>query len=157
MPNTKQASKTERTQSETTLSGPDVPTAAAFLFGWNMEMAQFYFRRYQQYCTSPVSFMACRSVEELRVRHAEFLQQMMSDYRENAHRLSMIAGWANPNASLDSEYASKLIKAQEDAAAIIEQAKVKANRILESANKQTSSNEENQETTPETTVARKRA
>ena len=157
MPNSKRLTETEHIQEqvtetesslEKTLSGkPDVPSATAFLFGWNMEMAQFYFRRYQQYCTAPINLLACRSVEDLRVQHAEFLQQMMADYRENALRLSMIAGGGASAINLDSDYASHLLKAQDDAAAIIEQAKVKANRILESAEKQAATNEAGSEAT----------
>ncbi|MEE4236318.1 MAG: hypothetical protein V2I51_06310 [Anderseniella sp.] len=113
----------------------------AFLFGWNMELAQFYFRRYQQYWTSPVNFLACRSTEELRAAQAEFLQRLMADYRENAVRLSQIANGPMSAADLDTAYEARLLKAQEDAAAIIEQAKLQATRILESVQKQVDKNE----------------
>lgn len=114
---------------------PDVPSSIAMLFGWNMEMAQFYFRRYQQYCTSPVGFASCKTLEDVQHQQAEFLNCLMADYRENATRLSMIAHVNEPAKSADAAYSAKLLQAQEDAAAIIEQAKAQADRILKSAQK----------------------
>ena len=111
----------------------DLPSSIAMLFGWNMEMAQFYFRRYQQYCTSPISFAACKTLDDVQHQQAEFLNCLMADYRENATRLSMIAHIDQPVKSADAAYSEKLLQAQEDAAAIIEQAKAQADRILRSA------------------------
>jgi len=130
---------TKSTKTTTTPVGktkdPDVPASIAMLFGWNMEMAQFYFRRYQQYCTSPIEFMACKSVGEAQTQQAEFLQKLMEDYRENASRLSRIAHMDQPAKSADADYAAKLLKAQEDAANLIDQARAQAERILETARK----------------------
>jgi len=148
-----QVTETDVTQDKTLPSKPDVASTVSFLFGWNMELAQFYFRRYQQYCIAPASLLACQSVEDLRAHHAEFLQQMMADYRENAIRLSMIANGRGSEASLHSDYASHLLKAQDDAAAIIEQAKVTASRIVESAEKRAASSKAKSETS----VAKKTA
>ena len=69
---------------------------------------------------------------------AEFLQQLGADYRDEAAKLSKIAGETDQQsgASLDSDYAAGLQKAQRDAAAIIEEAKAQAERILASADKQ---------------------
>ena len=141
MCNSEPTQKPETDQSQPSVAEPDVPSIAAFLFGWNMELAQFYCRRYQQYWTSPVRFLACQSVEELRVAQAEFLQQLMADYRENAVRLSQIANGSTSAANLDTAYEAKLLKAQKDAAAIIEQAQAQARRILESVQKQVDKNE----------------
>ncbi len=123
-------------QSETPDKPADVPTAVALLFGWNMELSRFYLHRYQQYCALPTSFLSCRSLEDLRTRQAEFLKQLMDEYRIGSQRLSKIANADEVVLNLDTDYAAKLLKAQEDAAAIIDQAKVQAKRILESAERQ---------------------
>lgn len=141
MPNSEPTQKPKAAHSQASVPAPDVPSVTAFLFGWNMEMAQFYFRRYQQYWTSPAKFLACQSVEELRAVQAEFLQQLMADYRENAVRLSQIANGSTSTADFDTAYEARLLKAQEDAAAIIEQARAQARRILESVQKQVDKNE----------------
>ncbi len=141
MSNSEPQKKPEATHSQASVPAPDVPSVTAFLFGWNMELAQFYFRRYQQYWTSPVRFLACQSVEELRAAQAEFLQQLMADYRENAVRLSQIANGSNSTTHLDTAYEARLLKAQQDAAAIIEQAQAQARRILESVQRQVDKNE----------------
>ena len=141
MSNSEPTQKPKSDQSQASVTEPDVPSVTAFLFGWNMELAQFYFRRYQQYWTSPARFLACQSVEELRAAQAEFLQQLIADYRENAVRLSQIANGSASTADLDTAYEARLLKAQEDAAAIIEQAQAQARRILESVQKQVDKNE----------------
>lgn len=141
MSNSERTQQRNTDQSQSNDAKPDVPSVMAFLFGWNMELAQFYFRRYQQYWTSPVNFLACRSAEELQAVQAEFLQQLMADYRENTARLSLIASGPTSAADLDIAYETRLLKAQEDAATIIEQAKVQATRILESVQKQVDKNE----------------
>jgi len=74
-------------------------------------------------------------VEDLRTRQAEFLKQLMDENRIGAQRLSNIANADEAVLKLDTDYSATLLKAQEDAAAIIDQAKVQAKRILDSAEK----------------------
>jgi hypothetical protein len=124
------------TQTETPGKPEDVPTVMALLFGWNMELSRFYLHRFQQYCALPTSFLSCHSLEDLRAGQAEFLKQLMDEYRIGSQRLSMIANADDATLNLDTNYAAKLLKAQEDAAAIIDQAKVQAKRILDSAERQ---------------------
>lgn len=126
-------------QTETPGKPADMPAAMALLFGWNMELSRFYLHRYQQYCALPTSFLSCISLEDLRTRQAEFLQQLMNEYRIGAQRLSRIAHPDGTVADLSTDYAAELLKAQEDAAAIIDQAKVQAKRILDSAERQNKS------------------
>ncbi len=129
--------KSQKTiQSETPDNPADLPAAVALLFGWNMELSRFYLHRYQQYCALPINFLSCHSVEDLRTRQAEFLKQLMDEYRIGAQRLSNIANADEAVLKLDTDYSATLLKAQEDAAAIIDQAKVQAKRILDSAEKQ---------------------
>jgi len=122
-------------QPETPEKLAEVPAAMALLFGWNMELSRFYLRRYQQYCALPTSFLSCLSLEDLRTRQAEFLKQLMDEYRIGSRRLSNIANADEADGNLNADYAATLLKAQEDAAAIIDQAKVQAKRILDSAEK----------------------
>jgi cell division septum initiation protein DivIVA len=70
----------------------------------------------------------------------EFLQQLVVDYRDEAAKLSKIAGETDQqsDASLGSDYAAGLQKAQRDAAAIIEEGKAQAARIVASAEEQAS-------------------
>ena len=141
MSNSEQTQKQETAQTQSSDVKPDAPSVMGFLFGWNMELAQFYFRRYQQYWTLPLNFRTCQSPEELRAVQAEFLQNLMADYRENAIRLSQIANGPTSAGHRDTTYEARLLKAQEDAEAIIAQAKLQATRILESVQKQIDKNE----------------
>jgi hypothetical protein len=107
-----------------------------FLTKWNAEITRFYVSRYQRYWTIPIQLLSCTSSEDIKALQAEFKHELFEDYRAEASRLARIA-----NETLDlprpseSDYAASLLKAQRDANAIIEQAKLQAERIVASAQK----------------------
>lgn len=111
-----------------------------FLLSWNTELIRFYAHRYQQYGFLPLRFLSCSTLADMQKLQGEFLQQLTVDYRDEADKLSKIAGETDQQsgASLDSDYAAGLQKAQRDAAAIIEEAKAQAARIVASAEEQAS-------------------
>lgn len=127
---------------------------AGFLTKWNAEIVRFYSHRYQRYWTLPLQFFSCRSMKDVETLQLDFRRELIEDYQAEAARLSRIADEApDQTLNLDEAYAAGLLKAQEDAAAIIEQAKVQAEQILASAHDQAGMTEE----TPNTKPARKRA
>lgn len=99
-----------------------------FLYEWNAEIMRFYLTRFQKCGTLPWRLTACQSPEETQEVQADFMAELAEDYRQEANRLSSIAGNLGEDA-----YTSRLLKAQEDAAAIIAQAKAQAEEILRSA------------------------
>ncbi len=111
-----------------------------FLLGWNAEIIRFYAHRYQQYGELPLRLLSCSTLADMQKLQGEFLQQLVVDYRDEAAKLSKIAGETDQQsgASLDSDYAASLQKAQRDAAAIIEEGKAQAARIVASAEEQAS-------------------
>ena len=114
---------------------PDCDSTLDFLQRWNMELTTFYAQRYLQYAALPMRLFSCRSVAEFEALQKDFLEQLAVDYRREAAKLSWISGAAaeDLDASAVAEYAARLQKAQQDAAAILEQAKAQADRILMSA------------------------
>lgn len=111
-----------------------------FLSSWNAELISFYAHRYQQYGVLPLRMLSCSTFADLQKLQGEFLQQLLVDYRDEAAKLSKIAGETDQRsgASLSSDYVAGLQKAQRDAAAIIEEGKAQAARIVASAEEQAS-------------------
>lgn len=111
-----------------------------FLFGWNAELVRFYTHRYQQYGMLPLRLLGCTNLSDTQALQSEFLEQLATDYRDEAAAFSKIAGASDgqSDASLDSGYAAGLQKAQKDAATIIEKAKAQAERIVASAEEKAS-------------------
>ena len=112
--------------------------AARLLFGWNTDLMRFYAQRVVRYGELPLRLLACTNASDLQRLQADFLRQLTDEYRGEAARLSRITGEADVAAAeeLDAEYASRLRKAQEDAARIIEEAKAQAARIVAAAQEQ---------------------
>ena len=113
----------------------DITAPINFLFEWNAGITRFYLHRYQQYWTLPFRVQSCRSPEDIKALQADFVRELFGDYRREAARLSKLSGAAGEVSQEDrnAEYAAHLLKAQEDAAAIIDQAKAQADAILASA------------------------
>lgn len=114
---------------------PEVTECMEFLGNWNQSLLGFYVGRLQQYWKVPSEIHPFSSPEEYIQLHERFLTKLVADYTEQAGKLMEIAG-SERLVSLDpseSEYAAHLLKAQEDAAKIIDQAKAQAERILSAA------------------------
>jgi len=116
----------------------DVAAMMAFLSEWNEEIVQFYVSRYQQYWSLPMQLQSCSSLDDLRALQQDFQATLFDDYRDEAARLSRVVNAARKDLEPQqgTDYEAELLKAQQDAAAIIEQAKVQAERILASAREQ---------------------
>jgi vacuolar-type H+-ATPase subunit H len=126
-----------REQSNKPARQHDMLSSAAFLLRWNTELIGFYTRRYQQYWQLPLEVLSCRSVDDLHELQEKFRKEILEDYRAEVSRLSSIATEVSDEAEgFDNGYASGLLKAQEDAAVIIDQAKKQAERILNTAHDQ---------------------
>lgn len=122
-------------QSEPQNKTVDIASSMGFLSEWNAEIMRFYLHRYQQYWALPMRLQSCRSPDDWHSLQMDFLRKLLEDYQGEASKLSKIAGadGGQTDADLQSAYAASLLKAQGDAAAIIEQAKDQAERIVASA------------------------
>jgi len=128
---------------------PSAPSPVEMLSAWNLEIGRFYLRRYQQYWKLPMRMQSLITQNDFKEVQSEFLADLAEDYRGEAARLSQIVdadNAAEPTVTTEvtaeataeakeREYAASLLKAQEDAAAIIDQAKAQAEKILASAHK----------------------
>ena len=116
---------------------PNVPAAMPWfnmLGHWNVEIASLYGRRLQEWSTIPLRLMNCWSMDDLLDEHEQFSQRLMSDYRTAAGKLAHSLDSAAAVSKVDPAelYAATLLKAQEDAARILDQAKSQARQIIES-------------------------
>ena len=116
-------------------AGTDAVPSIAFLFDWNTEITRFYMSRFQQIGLLPWRFQSCRSQDDVNALQAEFQRKLVDDYRRQAGRLLQIVGAPghSEEAGEDADYAASLLKAQEDAATIIEEAKAQAESIVTEA------------------------
>ena len=128
--------KAGETQAPSTAdAGPDVAPSIAFLYEWNAEITRFYLSRFQKYGLLPWRLQSCRTPDDFSALQTEFQCELAVDYEWGAARLSQIVGASehSAGATQDADYAAGLLKAQEDAAAIIEQAKAQAESIVAEA------------------------
>ena len=102
---------------------------------WNMEITSLYGKRLQEYFLLPLRVMQCTSPDELAKAQDQFSQTLLTDYRAAAEKLTRAIGAKldTSKAARDDEYAASLLKAQEDARDILDQARAQAKRIIEAA------------------------
>jgi len=131
--------------------------AAELLADWNYCLADFYARRLQKYWKYPFDLAGMRSLEEVAQSLLKFETELLSDYASQANALQRIALGKRRKADVGQiqQYEARLLKAQKDAALIIEQAKAQAERIVESAKSRAEQMTDEEETAPD--AARKRA
>ena len=117
----------------------NVPTPATPWFQamgrWNIEIASLCSRRMQYWSTFPMRLMQCSSSDDLSKAQDEFSQILLTDYRAAAEKLVLAINSSASSGQIESnqEYATTLLKAQEDAGNIIDQARAQAKRIVEEA------------------------
>ncbi|NNE21272.1 MAG: hypothetical protein HKN11_01550 [Rhizobiales bacterium] len=114
---------------------PDVSECMDMLSNWNLSLYGFYFERLQEWWKTSLEVPALRSADDYVELHEQFLDKMVGDYAEQAENLSEIVrsefqSSRNPD---DSNYEEHLLKAQQDAAQIIDQAKAQAEHIIAEA------------------------
>jgi hypothetical protein len=134
-------SKTPKPPAETSEAGPgderSLTGGAALLANWNTSLADFYVRRLQKYWQYPLDLADMRSLEEVAQSLIEFERELLADYADQADELQRIVGGERKaHAAPSQPYEARILKAQKDAALIIDQAKAQAERILASARSQ---------------------
>jgi hypothetical protein len=103
---------------------------------WNTDIASFYGRRMQAYAMLPVNLMLCVSPGDVADAQEDFSRTLMADYRAAAEKLAQAAGLEagkTQGGDATQAYAAALLKAQDDARAILEQARAQAQRIIADA------------------------
>lgn len=100
---------------------------------WNMEIMSLYGKRAEEYFLLPIRVMQCASPDDLAEAQGEFSRALLADYRAAAERLARTVGANAERTAGNGEYAATLLKAQEDARDILDQAKAQARRIVEEA------------------------
>jgi hypothetical protein len=103
---------------------------------WNTDIASFYGRRMQAYAMLPVNLMLCVSPEDVVDAQEDFSRTLMADYRAAAEKLAQATGLEAGKAQggdATQAYAAALLKAQDDARAILDQARAQAQRIIAEA------------------------
>ncbi len=126
-----------REQSNEPARQHDMLSVAGFLTRWNAEITRFYTQRHQHYWQLPFELLSCRSTDDLQKLQEKFRRELLEDYHAEVASLSSIATEVSDQAEgFDNGYAAGLLKAQEDAAVIIDQAKKQAERILNTAHDQ---------------------
>lgn len=130
---------------------------AELLANWNYSLADFYARRLQKYWQYPFGLAEMHSLEEVAYSLIEFETELLADYADQADELKRIANGKRRKAcgAPGQQYEASLLKAQEDAALIIEQAKAQAERIISSAQLRAEQMASEKEATP--SAVRKRA
>ncbi len=108
---------------------------AALLADWNASLTDFYMRRLQKYWQYPLALAELRSLSEVAESLVEFERELMADYADQADEFQRIARGEHRGTGETPvrQYEALLLKAQGDAAEIIEQAKAQAERIMASA------------------------
>jgi hypothetical protein len=130
---------------------------AELLANWNYSLVDFYARRLQKYWQYPFALAEMHSVEDVAYSLIEFETELLADYADQADEFRRIAGGKRRKArgAPVQQYEASLLKAQEDAALIIEQAKAQAERIISSAQSRAEQMAGDKEATP--AAVRKRA
>ena len=103
----------------------------ALLARWNYSLAAFYVRRFQRQMELPIKLATATSPSQLVELRDAFQAELVADYSDQAHALHRTCSDGRLNETAD--YGGALLKAQEHASSLIEQAKVQAERIIASA------------------------
>jgi hypothetical protein len=104
---------------------------------WNIEITSLYGKRMQECCVFPFSLMLCASPDDVTDAQVKFSDTLLADYRAAAEKLarSIDSNRARGNEANEA-YAATLLKAQDDARNILDQARAHAKRIIEDAQAQ---------------------
>lgn len=116
----------------------DAPASAAswlqMLSQWNLEIVSLYGKRMRECSMFPLSMMLCTSPDDVADAQEKFSETLLADYRAAAEKLTRAIGAGRVRGNESNEaYAAVLLKAQEDARNILDQARAHAKRIIEDA------------------------
>jgi cell division septum initiation protein DivIVA len=112
-------------------SPQSLPDGLALLARWNYSLAAFYVRRLQRQMELPIKLATATSPSQFMELRDAFQADLVADYSDQADALHRTCSDRGPNETAD--YGGALLKAQEHASSLIEQAKVQAERIIASA------------------------
>ena len=106
---------------------------------WNIEIVSLYGKRMRECGMFPLSLMLCTSPDDVTDAQEKFSETLLADYRAAAEKLTRAIG-ADASKVRGNEanevYAAALLKGQEDARNILDQARAHAMRIIEDAKAQ---------------------
>ncbi|MGB8316179.1 MAG: hypothetical protein WCE69_17000 [Aestuariivirga sp.] len=103
---------------------------------WNTEIVSLYGKRMQEYSFIPFNLLLCTSADDLTDVQEKFSKTLMADYRaatENLRRLFDADISKAGGSEANKAYSAALLKAQEDARNILDQARAHATRLIEHA------------------------
>jgi vacuolar-type H+-ATPase subunit H len=108
---------------------------------WQQELLSFFGRRMASYVELGGQMPRCRNPGDWLALQTRFLQQLLADYRAEAEWVtSQFSRWERPMqkeiGQAFNSYEETLLKAQRDAAKIIDMAKDQAQRIVDNAQTQ---------------------
>jgi hypothetical protein len=109
--------------------------AAAVLASWSYSLAAFGLLRMQRYWQLPMQMVQAVSPQQLSEVRLDFETQLLEDYAAQTERLWKISHAASRQLPPE-DYEAGILRAQEHAALIIDQAKAQAQRIVDSARAQ---------------------
>lgn len=114
------------------------------LMRWNSELVSLYSKRMQEYWALPLQMMTCASPDDVADVQERFMRKLREDYGAAAAGLAELAT-RGLSVEPQENYAATLLKAQEDARAIIDQARAQAARIMAEAEERSQPQPQNDE------------
>lgn len=105
-----------------------VENCFSVLSQWNTELAALYGKRLQELFAIPFSLMLCSSADDLDDLQEDYSRALQRDYREAWDRLGLV--FCAGDTTRTETYAASILKAQEDAAKILELAREQAELIV---------------------------
>jgi hypothetical protein len=115
----------------------ETPAADAFalLARWNLSLTAFYLHRWQRQLEFPGKLLRSTSPDEILETRRTFAADLLADYNEQAESLrQQTRTMPGPGEETTAgDYGARLLKAQQDARTLLDQAKAQAERIIAAA------------------------
>jgi hypothetical protein len=114
-------------------AGPGAANAFTLLARWHYSLAAFYFRRWQRQMELPLRLAQSASPADLVEARRAFEEDLVADYADQAEALHQTCHDRLPSPQPETSYGAELLRAQEDARQLLDQAKAQAERIIAGA------------------------
>jgi hypothetical protein len=112
---------------------PAAADAFTLLARWNYSLAAFYLRRWQRQWELPLRLAQSASPADLVEVRRAFEEDLVADYSDQAEALNQTCSDRFAPLEPRADYVGALLKAQEHARQLLDQAKAQADRIIASA------------------------
>jgi hypothetical protein len=112
-------------------SNAAVENCFSLLSQWNTELVALYGKRFQEIFAMPFGLMMCTSRDDMEDLQEEYSRVLHADYRNAWDKLGMV--FCAGGTERAETYAATILKAQEDAAKILDMARAQAERIVAQA------------------------